>query len=235
MAGVLRGVAAALDTRPPNALGTDWGSGNRGLRVAPGWGRCQTAWVTSSAQSPSRTSGRLPKNHVPVTSASSIAGTTLRERRLPIPWNPAINLGRPGEYVIRRGLWRPRPHDKPYLFAFQGWTLARASRPARALSDPPDELWRTMASVYLTTRRRLVTVVELGREQPPNAVRPLVLTAELHAGWGGARSWLRSGARLLPCLDHVPDLRESLEGALSDAVERVEQSIREAGWERDYS
>ena len=92
-----------------------------------------------------------------------------------------------------------------------------------------------MASVYLPTRRRLVTVVELGREQPANAVRPLVLTAELHAGWGGARSWLRSGARLLPRLDYVPDLRESLEGALSDAVERVEQSMREAGWERDYS
>jgi len=177
----------------------------------------------------------LPENHPPVTSRSSIAGTTLRERRLPIPWNPATNLGRPGEYTVGGGVWHPSTDEKPYLFAFQGWVLAQTSRPARALSDPPDELWRTMVSVYLTTRRRLVTVVELGREPPEPPARPLVLAAELHAGWAGARSWLGSGARLLPRLEYVPDLVEPLEGALSDAVERVERSMREAGWARDYS
>jgi hypothetical protein len=95
-----------------------------------------------------------------------------------------------------------------------------------------------LVSVYLTTQRRLVTVVELGREppQPPErAARPLVLAAELHAGWAGARSWLGLGARLLPRLEYVPDLMESLEGALSEAVEGVERSMREAGWPRDYS
>ena len=92
-----------------------------------------------------------------------------------------------------------------------------------------------MVSVYLTTRRRLVTVVQLGREPPEPSARSLVLAAELHAGWAGAKSWLASGARLLPRLEYVPDLVESLEGALSEAAERVEQSMREAGWARDYS
>jgi hypothetical protein len=92
-----------------------------------------------------------------------------------------------------------------------------------------------MVSVYLTTRRRLVTVVELGREPPDPSARPLVLAAELHVGWAGARSWLGSGTRLLHRLEYVPDLMESLKGALSEAVERVERSMREAGWARDYS
>lgn len=77
-------------------------------------------------------------------------------------------------------------------------------------------------------------MVELGREPPEPSARPLVLAADLHAGWSGAKSWLDSG-RLLPRPEYLPDLAESLEGALSEAVERVERSMREAGWARDYS
>ena len=108
------------------------------------------------------------------------------------------------------------------------------SQPTPALTDGPDELWRTIVGVHLTTRRRLVTVIELGRK-PSDVVRPLVLAAEIHAGWPGAKFWLGTGAQVLPRLEYVPDLREALDRTLAEAVERVEQWILEAGWERDYS
>jgi hypothetical protein len=77
-------------------------------------------------------------------------------------------------------------------------------------------------------------VIELGRE-PSSAVRPLVLAAEIHAGWPGAKFWLGAGAQVLPRLEYVPDLREALDRTPAEAVERVERWILEAGWERDYS
>lgn len=88
-------------------------------------------------------------------------------------------------------------------------------------------------SIYLTARRRLVTVVELERDPPPAGVRPLVLAAQAHAGWRGARSWLGLGTRVLPCLEYVPDLRDTLDATLRDAIARMEQRIRDAGWARD--
>lgn len=151
-----------------------------------------------------------------------------------IPLNPAASLGRPSEFTIGQGIWHHGRTDKPYLFAFQGWTLTRTSQPTPALTDGPDELWRTIVGVHLTTRRRLVTVIELGRK-PSDVVRPLVLAAEIHAGWPGAKFWLGTGAQVLPRLEYVPDLREALDRTLAEAVERVEQWILEAGWERDYS
>ncbi len=156
-----------------------------------------------------------------------------RERLLHFPWNPATTLGRPGEYAIGRGVWQPRTADGPFLFAFQGWILARASRAAP--SDSPEERWLTIVGVYLTTRRRLVTVVELGRDVALPPVRPLVLAADIHAGWPGARAWLGAGGRVLPRLEGVPHLREALDATLDDAVERVETWMREAGWGRDYA
>lgn len=77
-------------------------------------------------------------------------------------------------------------------------------------------------------------MIELGRDAS-DLVRPLVLAAEIHAGWPGAKSWLGAGARVLPRLEYVPDLRGALDRTLAEAVERVERWIREAGWERDYS
>ncbi len=154
------------------------------------------------------------------------------ERSLHIPLNPAASLGRPSEFTIGQGIWCHRGTDRPYLFAFQGWTITRTSQPTPALTDGADEQWRTIAGVHLTTRRRLVTVIELGRE-PADVLRPLVLAAEIHAGWPGARSWLGAGAEVLPRLEYVPYLRDALDRTLAEAVERVEQWIREAGWERD--
>jgi hypothetical protein len=104
----------------------------------------------------------------------------------------------------------------------------------QALSDPPATPWRTIVGVYLTTRRQLVTVVELARDPPVPPVRPLVLAGEIHAGWPGARAWLCAGTSLLPRLDEAPDLREALDRTLGDAVERVECWMREAGSRRDY-
>ena len=78
-------------------------------------------------------------------------------------------------------------------------------------------------------------MVELGRDAGHPPVRPLVLAAEIHAGWPGAKAWLGVGGRVLPRLEGVPHLHDALDAALDDAVERVETWMREAGWGRNYT
>jgi hypothetical protein len=143
-----------------------------------------------------------------------------------IPLNAAATLGPPSEFAIGRSVWHHCRTDAPFVFAFQGWTIARASRLAPALADVGDDAWHTIAEVHLTTRSRLVTVVELSREPPAELTKRLVLAAEIHAGWPGARCWLETAADVAPPVEHVPNLRDALEGTLAEAIERTDHWIR---------
>jgi hypothetical protein len=145
---------------------------------------------------------------------------------MPIPLNAAAILGRPSEYTIARSIWHHGRVSPPYRFAFQGWSIACTMRTAFGLTEGPDEPWQAIAGVHLTTSRRLVTVAELSREGQERQARPLVLAAEIHAGWPGAKSWLETAASAIPNVEFLPDLKIALESALAEAVERVDEWIR---------
>ncbi|HTC24057.1 MAG TPA: hypothetical protein VK688_06825, partial [Gemmatimonadales bacterium] len=54
----------------------------------------------------------------------------------------------------------------------------------------------------------------------------LVLAADIHAAWPGARRWLETAASAIPNVEFLPDLKIALESALAEAVERVDEWIR---------